>query len=194
MGVYNHIALQFSQNVLNVGDDHYISYQNATRETAGFSANISGSGLTFGGVGGSFAEDLEQAGVAAAVDFGLQELRNIFGANIDTHFVKGYYTRWGKDQWTRGSYASAEPGHAHMRERLKEPIAEKIYFAGEACELGQWATCAGAHFSGLEAVRTMTELAAPPWSTIACRASIPLGALVTKRVSRIPQFWERRFF
>ncbi len=193
LGVYNHIALQFSQDVFGVGNDSFISHQNANDQTAQFSVNISGSGLTFGGVGGRFAQDLEQAGVATAVDFGLQELRNIFGSNIDTHFVKGYYTRWGEDQWARGSYTSAEPGYAHMRERLKEPIAEKIFFAGEACELGQWATCAGAYFSGLEAVRTMAELARPPWSTNPCRAPIPRSAWTVQRASRLPGFWERRY-
>ena len=86
----------------------------------------------------------------------LQELKNILGSDIQKKFVKGNFTRWGHDRWTLGSYASAEPGYFHMREVLRRPVAERIFFAGEACHGSLWALCSGAHLSGIE---TATDVA-----------------------------------
>ncbi len=157
MGTYNHIALQFSENVFGTGPDHYFSYQTDTTDAVGFLTNVSGTDLNFGYVGGDFGRGLEKAGVAAAVDWGLGELRKIFGSTIDKAFVKGNFTRWGEDPWTIGSYASAEPGYTHMRGALRKTVAERIFFAGEACHHSMWATCGGALLSGINVARRVSH-------------------------------------
>lgn len=164
MGYYNHIALYFADDVFDLGDDAYLAYKTNTTRATGFLTNISGSRLAFGYVGGRFARELENAGVRAAIDFGLAELRKIFGSNIDKKFIKGNYTRWGEDPWTLGSYASADPGYTHMRRHLRRPVAERIFFAGEACHPSMWATCGGAYLSGIdtaqEVIRALRQKAA----------------------------------
>ena len=153
MGIYNHLALQFSHNIFGIGDDGYVLYKldsKGANSPRGMSllVNISGSNLSFGDVGGEFARELEREGVAGGVDFALSELRKIFGTDVDKAFIKGDATRWGSDQLFFGSYASAEPGAFGMRRELRKPIAEKLFFAGEACHASAWATVHGAFESG----------------------------------------------
>ena len=110
-----------------------------------------------GWVGGRFAWELTDAGNQAAVDFALQELRKIFGSNVDRHFVKGAFSRWGEDPWTLGAYASARPGSAHQRASLSKPVADKLYFAGEACAGGLAQTCGGAFLNGQAEARRVAQ-------------------------------------
>jgi len=157
MGTFNNIALQFSRDIFGLGNDAYWDYKPATTDAVGFMTNISGTNLSFGFVGGSFGRQLIDAGVEAAVDFALGELKKSLGNDIHKDFVKGAYTMWDKDPWTLGSYASAEPGYYHMREVLRRPVGDRIFFAGEACNELLWATCAGAQFSGIDTARDVAD-------------------------------------
>ncbi len=149
MGIYNNIALQFSEDIFGFGPDVYVDRQVESIEATGWLSNISGSNLMFGYSGGRFGRELERAGVEATVDFGLSELRKFLGSSIDKKFIKGEFTRWGEDPWFRGAYASADPGYTHLRATLREPVAEKVFFAGDACSERLWATCGGALDSGI---------------------------------------------
>ena len=162
MGLYNHVAMQFREDVFEMGADGLLAYR--PRPVAGPSprgfgmlANAGGGTVSYADVGGGLAEELEAAGEAAALDFVLSELRGIFGGEVDRAFVKGSVTAWGRNPLTLGSYASAEPGKANTRAVLREPIGERIWFAGEACSATQWSTVAGAHKSGLAAAAALIE-------------------------------------
>ncbi len=113
--------------------------------------------LMIGWVGGKFAWELTEAGVDVAVDFALETLRKMFGSDVDKHFVGGTLTGWGADPLTRGSYASAQPGHAHQREQLARPIADTLFFAGEACSVEFAQTCGGAYLNGVETAERVAE-------------------------------------
>ena len=158
MGHYEHIALYFNANVFGTGPDEYLLY-NAKSHGAhspalmGLLTNVSGTGLTLADVGGDFAMDLEKAGGDAAIEFARSELRAIFGGAIDRHLVKSHFTRWGNNALTRGAYASAEPGAYRLRSVLRRPVGERVWFAGEGCSAGAWATVHGAHESGRDVAR-----------------------------------------
>ena len=154
MGIYNHIALQFRENFMELGDDGYLLYKVDTHgagspRATGLLANMSGTNLSIADVGGEFARELETGGEAAGLDFALGELRRIFGSAVDSNFVKGHVTRWGLDPLFKGSYASAEPGAYKLRAKLRAPLAERLYFAGEACSSDEWATVSGAYKTGV---------------------------------------------
>ena len=166
MGMYDHIALLFDENVFGTRPDEYLLY-NATTHGAhspalmGLLTNVSGTGLTLADVGGDFALELEEAGSEAAIDFAKSELRKIFGGSIDRHLVKAHFTRWGHNTLTRGSYASARPGAFPLREVLRRPVGDRVWFAGEACSIGEWATVGGAHKSGQEVAGLVAEALRP---------------------------------
>ena len=46
--------------------------------------------------------------------------------------VGSHFADWSSNVFIQGAWASAEPGAFKFREILREPVAEKIYFAGEA--------------------------------------------------------------
>ncbi len=104
--------------------------------------------LMVGFVGGDFAWEIECAGEEAAIDFATERLVRTFGGDARKAIGKGAMTQWGSERWTRGAYASARPGHAGARQVLAQPVAERIYFAGEALAGPLKQTCGGARVSG----------------------------------------------
>jgi len=152
MGIYNHIALQFSQDIFAMGEDGYLLHQvDESMEAFGALTNASGTGIAYCDVGGSFAAELERAGEAAAIDFVVGKLRTMFGSEVDRTLVKGAVSSWGTNPLFRGAYASAAPGAYHLRPVLRQPVGDRIFLAGEACHRTMWATVGGADLSGREA-------------------------------------------
>ena len=166
MGIYNHVALLFRDNFFGVGADGYVYHKVESRGAAspegmGVLVDASGSNLAYADVGGECARALEWEGPRAATDFVLATLRGIFGAEVDRQLVKAHATAWGSDPLARGAYASAEPGRHGMRDVLREPVGDRVWFAGEACSEDDWATVAGAHKSGVATARALHERITP---------------------------------
>ena len=180
MGLYNHIALQFSEDIFGLGHDGYLMFQvDASRRAFGALTNASGTGIAYCDVGGSFAREIEKDGEAAAIDFAMGKMKEMLGADAERAFVKGAVTAWGQDPLFEGSYASAAPGAYPMRAVLREPVGDRIFFAGEACSRLLWATVGGAHETGVDTARGccrparlmgQTRLAAKN-SMVRCQAS-----------------------
>jgi len=104
--------------------------------------------LMVGFVGGDFAWEMSAAGEAAGVDFVVNRLCDIFGGDVRKHVGRSHMTSWGSERYVRGAYAAARPGKAQARQVLKQPVAEKIYFAGEHLAGPLMQTCGGARLSG----------------------------------------------
>lgn len=104
--------------------------------------------LMVGFVGGDFAWEMEAAGQEAAVDFATDRLADLFGSDIRRHVTHGSMTRWSGERNVRGAYAVARPGKSAARATLAEPVADRIWFAGEALAGPLMQTAAGARLSG----------------------------------------------
>ena len=113
--------------------------------------------LVVGFVGGDFAWELESAGPAAAVDFVTGRLEDLFGSDARRHIGHGTMTNWSAEPFVRGAYAVAAPGAADARRTLAEPIAERIWFAGEALAGGLIQTAGGARLSGEAVARDVAR-------------------------------------
>ena len=87
--------------------------------------------LMVGFVGGDFAWELSAAGEAAGVDFVADRLCGIFGSDLRKHLGRAMMTNWGAERFVRGAYAAARPGKSGARRILSEPVAARIFFAGE---------------------------------------------------------------
>jgi monoamine oxidase len=49
------------------------------------------------------------------------------------------------------------PGRLPIRDRLKEPVADRIWFAGEALSRAQWGTAGGAFEEGTRAAEEVAR-------------------------------------
>lgn len=115
------------------------------------------SDLMVGFVGGDFGWQLSAAGEDAAIDFAKQRLAQTFGSEAPKKVTKALFTKWASNPLTRGAYAAALPGHFVEREKLGHPLAERVFFAGEALAGPLIQTAGGAFLSGEQ---TATKAAA----------------------------------
>lgn len=103
------------------------------------------------------ARALEELSDIAVTDSMLTALRSSFGDKVPAP-RKTLITRWGKDEFARGSYSadtlSVRPDD---RSTFAAPIADRLFFAGEATHDDFYGTVHGAHLSG---IRAATEVAA----------------------------------
>lgn len=113
--------------------------------------------LIVGFVGGDFAWEMEAAGPAAAVDFVAGRLEGLFGSGVRKNLGHGSMTNWAAEPWVRGAYAVAAPGAADARRVLAAPVAERIFFAGEALAGGLIQTAGGARLSGEATARLVAR-------------------------------------
>jgi monoamine oxidase len=118
------------------------------------------SDLMVGFVGGDLGWELSAAGEAAAIDFAVQGLVEMFGSSAASAVVKGGLTPWASNPWTRGAYAAASPGRYGAREALARPVGDRIFFAGEALAGGLIQTCGGAFRSGEAAAHAVRAVLA----------------------------------
>ncbi len=143
------------------GIGHYLDgvrpYDNLLNENEGlddiyFLAWPWNSDLMVGFVGGKFGWELSRKGQAAAVDYAKHKLANIFGSAMPHKVTKGLLTPWATDPLALGAYSAARPGKHASREILAQPVAGKLFFAGEAtAPEGMFATCSGAYMAGRDA-------------------------------------------
>ena len=113
--------------------------------------------LAIGYVGGSFCSELERAGEAAMTDLALAQLKAIFGSGISRRLVRSACTGWEGDRFIRGGYSAALPGHAHRRADLAGPVADRLFFAGEAASTEFFSTVHGGYLAGIEAARAAAK-------------------------------------
>jgi monoamine oxidase len=89
-------------------------------------------------------------------------LRTIYGDDVpapEAHLI----SRWGADPFARGSYSHVRPGASGDDfDALAEPVGDRLFFAGEATESGNWGTVHGAYLSGLREVERIAALAGAP--------------------------------
>ena len=161
MGLLAKIALQFRGTRFGLADNAWLTYLVAEAmpaEACFFLCWPFGYDLMIGFVGGEFGFELSKAGSSAAIDFGLGELRKLFGGQVDKQFVRGHFTDWATNPFTLGGYAAVKPGRTKAREQLETSLAERLFFAGEAVAGPYVATCGGAFLSGRKTALEVARL------------------------------------
>jgi len=156
MAVMNYIGLQFTDDVFGFGADVYVDQQQHDENGVGYMANMSDTNLVYSYVGGDQAKMLENEAMDVAIAYGLDGMKSILGNDVEKKFVKGYATTTGKIPFWDGSYSTAKPGKQPMRAVLRQTLAEKLFFSGEACSPVRWASVDG----GLNAGKTSAKDAA----------------------------------
>jgi monoamine oxidase len=113
-------------------------------------------------IGGRNAEDLIREGEGALGAFALDELSALLGSSFRRRARPIAETGWARDPWALGSYSHALPGQAGARAVLATPVAERLFFAGEATHPTFFSTVQGAWESGLRAADEVLAILPAP--------------------------------
>ena len=113
--------------------------------------------LLTGWVGGPRAEALaalpDDEIIAQAIS-ALAEILNWPRARLAALIAESYVHNWSRDPFTRGGYTYVASGGQAASDWLAQPIADTLYFAGEAtCNDGNNGMLHGALATGLRAAR-----------------------------------------
>jgi len=112
--------------------------------------------------GGQLADDLEKQGEKAFADFATRELTKVLGSDFAKRIRPLSCSLWRTDEYARGSYSYALPGHHGDRVKLAAPVDNRIYFAGEACSQNNFSTAHGALITGrVAAEKALAGLGSP---------------------------------
>lgn len=158
LGVDNKVFFEFAPGALPPGEMLHFVGSDRTARTASYALRPAGHELLLAYFGGNFARELELNN--ALESFAREELAGIFGSEFVKQIRRATSTSWVSDPFSQGSYSAARPGYAHLREQLSVPIADKIFFAGEACSIRDFGTVHGAWESGERAARAVAGKAA----------------------------------
>jgi monoamine oxidase len=139
------------------GTQHVIASFN-TRRTASVTVRPAGHELLQLYFGGNYSRELEAQG--ALEDAAREHLGNLFGSGLARSIEQVAATAWYGDPWSRGSYSVALPGYAHCRAVLTKPVADRLFFAGEACSETIFGTINGAWESAEAAVAGVARMLA----------------------------------
>jgi monoamine oxidase len=117
--------------------------------------------LITGWSAGPHADGLLNAPRSEIISRALHDLARITGVSAEESgrlLESAYFHDWHADPFARGAYSYVPVGALDARETLARPIADTLYFAGEAAETsGHSATVHGAIASGRRAARQILE-------------------------------------
>ena len=171
MGHYKKIALQFNPPNIFLGVvtkppldlaaaynvDQVLYHFDATTETAWkllvrFPSNrAGGTVVVIAMVGGSVAEELDEAGPRVARETALRIVREVTG-EVDRTTVKSAVSSWSTDPWTRGAYSYTLPGGKGARQTIVDgSLDDRVFFAGEAISCDGYGSAHVAYLSGARA-------------------------------------------
>ncbi len=94
------------------------------------------------------AREIADMGNAGASDAVRSALVGVFGSAAASSVGDGNVTQWGRDPFSQGAYSYVEPGNRGAREVLAQPLAERLFFTGEATYAAHYASVHGAFLSG----------------------------------------------
>jgi monoamine oxidase len=107
---------------------------------------------------GESAEKLSEVG-KNVIKVALKELDSMFGKKIASRTLIDYFIMdWTKEPFIQGGFSFPSVGEGDAREKLMEPVSEKIFFAGEAANKFHYATIHGALESGERAAKEIFDL------------------------------------
>jgi monoamine oxidase len=131
--------------------EHFLVGSTTRRETMSYQVRPFGRPRVNCFFGGEFAAGMEREGIEAMAAFATDELAQLLGGEVRRQLRPLVASFWRGDEFARGSYSYAKPGHADDRAVLATPVDNRIFFAGEACSPHYFSTVHGAYETGIAA-------------------------------------------
>lgn len=161
LGSYDHIAFELIGNPLDLESDDLVFERSTDTHTAAILANVSGTELCLIDVAGSFGHDLAARGEAAMIDFAADWLAGLYGSEMKKAIGRKHATRWNSNPFALGAWSAAAPGGQFARRQLFDPLADNVWYAGEAAHETLWGTVGGAWESGERAADAVLHRLGP---------------------------------
>jgi monoamine oxidase len=155
LGSFDHIAVELGGNPLGLQRDDLVFEKSPGAQTGALLANVSGTPLALVSVGGRFGGELSANGDRAMIEFAVDWLAGLYGADVRKAVKRTHATRWNASPFTLGAVATTGPGGQPSRRTMMEPVRDRLYFAGEAIHETQWGTVGGAWESGERAAEAI---------------------------------------
>ena len=157
-GIYEHAVLHWPSSPFR-GRDRLAGLHGGRRAPPGLLARIDGTPFHYYELDAGEADRLDAAGSGA--DGVRRHVRAVLAEHVGRARLSDLtipaVSAWRHDPWSRGSWAVVPPGHAPARQSLREPVAGKIWFAGEALSRLQWGTAGGAYEEGVRAAEAVAD-------------------------------------
>jgi monoamine oxidase len=151
MGAANKIGFALRRDVFGDPAGRFSIFSSDKADAMHFHVRPCGEPVVGAYVGGRVADALEKDGPDAMKALAMERLKAIFGAGIEKEVTGSVATAWRGDAAIGGGYSMARPGQAHRRADLATPLADRLFFAGEATSIDFYSTAHGAYFSGVAA-------------------------------------------
>ena len=161
LGRANKVALQFASQTLADVSEQSISVPIGSGHMIDLRFRPFDRDVVEGYLGGPACVELEAAGVDETINVAITAIEAVLGSNIRRFLSANAVTAWGKEPFIRGAYAAAMPGQAHLRPDLACPVADRLFFAGEATSPEFYSTCHGAWETGIAAAGEVAGMLRP---------------------------------
>lgn len=142
-----------SQEVIN-----YVGARNGRFTEFYYFKEIGEGNVLLGFNAGNYGVKVEKRSDEAIVEEAMSVLRAIYGPDIPAP-TKVVQSRWRSDPYALGAYSYMKAGaQLRDRERLRAPVSDRLFFAGEATSADYPSTTEGALRTGLKAAREIQAL------------------------------------
>jgi monoamine oxidase len=146
-GVYEHVVLHWPAAPFR-GPDRLANLVGGRHNPPGLLTRIDGTPFHFFELDLPSARRLDGRDPDAPARLARLVLAEHFGPRALRGLSIPHATAWRHDPWSLASWAVVPPGFAPIREHLKAPLGDRIWFAGEALSREQWGTVGGAWEEG----------------------------------------------
>jgi len=155
-GIYEHVVLHWPGSPFH-GPDRLASLVGTRRAPPGLLTSIDGTSFHFLELDQPAAASLDGRDPHAPARHARAVLAEQFGARALHGLTVPVATTWRRDPWSHASWAVVPPGRFAVRDVLKAPVGDRIWFAGEALSRAQWGTVGGAWEEGTRAAEEIAK-------------------------------------
>ena len=147
------VGIAIDKRWLGVSD--YLSMSVEPAGPRGMSFQFAEAGRDFANayIAGDLCDELDAEGPGGMEAAAIDALLGVIGGEARRAIGAVHRTNWRAEETILGSYAAALPGKAGARAVLREPVGDRIFFAGEALHPEFYSTCHGADESGWSTAR-----------------------------------------
>jgi len=161
LGTYDRAIFELAGNPFRFGVDERVIFKTDNTKSVMLHTRVGGSDVTYADLPSRFGRELSNAGEGAVAAYLADAFAERFGSSAKPALGKVELVRWSREPFVQGGFSAAAPGAAASRRTLMEPIADRVFLAGEAVHETLWGTVAGAALSGERAAAAALRYLGP---------------------------------